>query len=70
MRKGMAAGRMPPKILLEKVVTQADGIATQRQNKVPSFIPLTNSQMQSPKRIASACARRLAAVRDSVTQPT
>src|SRR5258707_199996 len=27
MRKGMAAGLMPPKLLLEKVVTQANGIA-------------------------------------------
>ena len=39
MRKGMAEGLMPPKILLEKVVTQADGLATTPVEKSPFAHP-------------------------------
>jgi uncharacterized protein (DUF885 family) len=39
MRKGMAEGRMPPKILLEKVVTQANGIATTAPDQSPFAHP-------------------------------
>ena len=39
MRKGMAAGLMPPKILLEKVVTQANGIATTAPDQSPFAHP-------------------------------
>ncbi|MGO9404690.1 MAG: DUF885 domain-containing protein, partial [Terriglobales bacterium] len=39
MRKGLAEGRMPPKILLEKVVTQANGIATTPPDQSPFTHP-------------------------------
>jgi len=39
MRKGLAAGLMPPKILLDKVVTQADGIATTAADQSPFTHP-------------------------------
>ena len=39
MRKGMADGLMPPKILLEQVVTQANGIATTDAEKTPFAHP-------------------------------
>jgi len=58
MRKGLAAGLMPPKILLDKVVTQADGIATTAADQSPFTHPLISFPMPSPKRIASACAKR------------
>jgi uncharacterized protein (DUF885 family) len=68
MRKGMAAGRMPPKILLEKVVTQADGIATTAPEQSPFIHPFD----KFPDAISEADRKRLraaglAAVRDSVT---
>jgi uncharacterized protein (DUF885 family) len=39
MRKGMAEGLMPPKILLDQVVTQANGIATTDAEKSPYAHP-------------------------------
>jgi uncharacterized protein (DUF885 family) len=39
MRKGMADGLMPPRILLDQVVTQADGIATTPAEKSPFTHP-------------------------------
>ena len=39
MRKGMADGLMPPKILLEQVVVQANGIATTEAEKSPFAHP-------------------------------
>ena len=39
MRKGMAEGLMPPKILLDQVVTQADGIARTEPEKSPFAHP-------------------------------
>ena len=41
MRKGMAEGLMPPKFLLEKVVTQAQGIAQKKAEDSPFAVPLS-----------------------------
>ena len=67
MRKGMAAGRMPPKMLLEKVVTQADGIATTPPDQSPFSHPFD----KFPDAVSEADRKRLraaglAAVKDSV----
>jgi uncharacterized protein (DUF885 family) len=67
MRKGMAAGLMPPKILLEKVVTQANGIATTPADQSPFSRPFE----KFPDAIPEADRKRLreaglAAVKDSV----
>ncbi len=67
MRKGMAAGLMPPKILLEKVVTQANGLATTPADQSPFTHPFE----KFPDAIPEADRKRLreaglAAVRDSV----
>lgn len=67
MRKGMAAGLMPPKILLEKVVTQANGIAT----TAPEQSPFTHPFDKFPDAVSEADRKRLreaglAAVKDSV----
>jgi uncharacterized protein (DUF885 family) len=67
MRKGMAAGLMPPKILLEKVVTQANGIATTPVDQTPFVHPFD----KFPDSISEADRKRLreaglAAVKDSV----
>jgi uncharacterized protein (DUF885 family) len=68
MRKGMAAGLMPPKILLEKVVTQADGIAT----TPPDHSSFMHPFEKFPDALPEADRKRLhdaglAAVKDSVT---
>ena len=67
MRKGMAAGRMPPKILLEKVVTQSNGIATTPADKSPFAHPFE----KFPDAISEADRKRLreaglAAIQDSL----
>jgi uncharacterized protein (DUF885 family) len=67
MRKGMAEGLMPPKILLEKVVTQANGIATTPVDQSPFLHPFD----KFPDAISEADRKRLrdagsAAVKDSV----
>jgi uncharacterized protein (DUF885 family) len=67
MRKGMADGRMPPKILLEKVVTQSNGIATTSVDQSPFVHPFD----KFPDGISEADRKRLreaglAAVKDSV----
>ena len=67
MRKGMAAGLIPPKILLEQVVTQANGIATKAAEQSPFAQPFD----QFPETISESDRKRLreaglAAVRDSV----
>jgi len=67
MRRGMAAGLMPPKILLEKVVTQANGLATTPAEQSPFVHPFD----KFPDAIPEADRKRLreaglAAVRDSV----
>jgi uncharacterized protein (DUF885 family) len=67
MRKGMAAGLMPPKILLEKVVTQANGIAATAPDQSPFAHPFEKFPAAVPeadrKRLREA---GLAAVKDSV----
>jgi uncharacterized protein (DUF885 family) len=67
MRLGMKDGLMPPKFLLEKVVTQTRGIAEQAPEKSPFAEPLT----KMPKSVPAAEQDRLrrdlvAAVRGSV----
>ena len=67
MRKGMAAGLIPQKILLEKVVTQANGIAT----TAPEQSPFAHPFDKFPDSFAEADRKRLreaglAAVRNSV----
>src|SRR5271168_3141891 len=67
MRKGMAAGLMPPKILLEKVVTQANGIATTPVDQTPFAHPFD----KFPDAIPEADRKRLreaglAAIQDSL----
>ena len=67
MRKGMAEGLMPPKMLLEKVVTQADGIATTPADKSPFMHPFEKFPDSVPeadrKRLREAA---MAAVKNSV----
>lgn len=55
MRKGMADGLMPPKFLLEKVVTQAEGIGNQLPDKSPFAQPLA----KFPKEISETDRKRL-----------
>jgi len=67
MRRGMADGLMPPKILLEQVVTQANGLATTPAEKSPFAHPFD----KFPDSISEADRKRLreaglAAVRDSI----
>ncbi|HTG32725.1 MAG TPA: DUF885 family protein [Thermoanaerobaculia bacterium] len=67
MRTGMAAGLMPPKFLLEKVVTQSEGIAAMAPEKSPFAAPLD----KFPKEIPEAEQKRLreqmlAAIQDSI----
>jgi uncharacterized protein (DUF885 family) len=67
MRKGLAEGLMPPKILLEKVVTQANGIATTPADQSPFSQPFA----KFPDAVSEADRKRLrdaglAAIKDSV----
>ncbi|HEY6371079.1 MAG TPA: DUF885 family protein [Candidatus Sulfotelmatobacter sp.] len=67
MRKGMADGLMPPRILLEKVVEQANGLGT----KAPDATPFAEPFAKFPDAISPADRKRLreeglAAIRDSV----
>lgn len=67
MRKGMAEGLMQPRILLEQVVTQADGIAKQPVEQTP----FAQAFSKFPKDISEADQKRLreaglAAIRDWV----
>ena len=67
MRKGMADGLMPPRILLEEVVVQANGIAT----KSPDATPFAQPFAKFPDSISAADQQRLreqglAAIRESV----
>jgi uncharacterized protein (DUF885 family) len=67
MRAGMAAGLMPPKFLLEKVVVQTEGIASTPAEKSPFAQPLA----QFPKAIPAAEQTRireqmLAAIQGSI----
>jgi uncharacterized protein (DUF885 family) len=67
MRTGMAAGLMPPKFLLEKVVGQIEGIAAMQPEQSPFAQPLS----RFPKEIPEAEQKRIreqmtAAIRDSI----
>ncbi|HUJ29183.1 MAG TPA: DUF885 family protein, partial [Myxococcales bacterium] len=67
MRKGMKDGLMPPKILLEQVVSQADKLASQKPEESPFFQPAN----KMPASFSDADKKRLhdallAAVRDEV----
>ena len=67
MRKGMAEGLMPPRILLEKVVEQANGLAT----KAPDASPFAQPFGKFPGSISADDQKRLreqglAAIRESV----
>jgi uncharacterized protein (DUF885 family) len=67
MRKGMTEGLMPPRILLEKVVEQANGLAT----KAPDATPFAQPFAKFPDSIPAADQKRLreqglAAIRDAV----
>ena len=67
MHKGMAEGLMPPRILLEKVVEQCNGLATQAPEASPFAQPFT----KFPDSISAADQKRLreqglAAIRESV----
>jgi uncharacterized protein (DUF885 family) len=67
MRKGMANGLMPPKFLLEKVVDQANGIATEAPDKTPFAQPFNNfpaSFSEADKTRLKAAG--LAAIKDDV----
>jgi len=67
MRKGMAEGLMPPRILLEKVVEQANGLAT----KAPDATPFAQPFAKFPDSVSAVEQKRLrdqglAAIRESV----
>ena len=67
MRKGMAEGLMPARILLEKVVTQSNGLATQTPEQSPFAQPFA----KFPSSISESDQKRLrdaglAVIRDSV----
>ena len=67
MRKGMADHLMPPRLLLEQVVTQANSIASKPPEQTPFAQPFSNF----PQSIADADQKRLreqgiAAIRDKV----
>ena len=67
MRKGMADGLMPPKILLEEVLRQANGLAIQAPEDSPFFEPLK----KLPDNLSQADRTRLreqgqAAIKDYV----
>lgn len=67
MRKGMAEGLMPPRILLEKAAEQTDGLATNAPDASPFAQPFT----KFPDSISAADQKRLrqqglGAIRESV----
>ncbi|HEX7183246.1 MAG TPA: DUF885 family protein [Thermoanaerobaculia bacterium] len=65
MRKGMAAGLMPPKFLLEKVVGQVEGIASAKPEDSPFAEPLKRFPAEIPAAEQEKLrAEVLAAVRD------
>ena len=67
MRKGMAAGRMPPRFLLEKVVDQANGIANQEPEKSPFAHPFFDFPKTMPELDQKRLREQgLAAIRDFI----
>jgi uncharacterized protein (DUF885 family) len=67
MRAGMAEGLIPPKFLLEKVIPQAEGIASQDPEKSPFAQPLAKfpktASAEDQKRVHD---QMIAAIRDQV----
>ena len=67
MRKGMAEGLMPPRMLLEKVVTQSNAIGTTAPEQSPYLAPFNKfpDSISEPdrKRLREAA---IAAIRDSI----
>jgi uncharacterized protein (DUF885 family) len=67
MRAGMADGLMPPKFLLEKVVPQAEGIASQDPEKSPFAQPLAKfPKTASPEDQKRVHDEVIAAIRDRI----
>lgn len=67
MRSGMNDGLMPPRFLLEKVVTQTENIANQEPSKSPFAQPLASFPKEIPETEAARIRRDfIAAIRDSV----
>jgi len=67
MRQGMAAGLMPPRFLLEKVVKQVEGIAAQKPEESPFAEPLARFPQDMPAAEKERLrGKLLAAVRDDV----
>ncbi len=67
MRAGLASGQMPPKFLLEKVITQTEGFSSQ----TPEASPFAEPLKQIPDAIPAAQQERirkdyLAAIRDQI----
>jgi uncharacterized protein (DUF885 family) len=66
MRKGMADGLMPPRILLEQVVEQADGIATKKPEESPFYLVASGKM---PASFSAADQKRLrAAMIDAIAK--
>jgi len=67
MRKGMADGLMPPRILLEKIVTQSNAIGNMQPEQSPFLQPFNKFPDSVPeadrKRLRDAA---IAAIRDSI----
>jgi uncharacterized protein (DUF885 family) len=67
MRSGMASGLMPPRFILEKVVTQTENIAVQEPEKSPFALPLARLPKEFPAAEQERIRRDLlSAIRDSV----
>ncbi len=67
MRRGMADGLMPPKFLLEKVVSQAEGIGKSKPEESPFARPLSKLPPDfSPEDQSRLRDAFLSAIRDSV----
>lgn len=67
MRQGMAEGLMPPKFLLEKVVTQVAGIAAMKAEDSPFAEPLSRFPKDMPEAEKERLrAGMLASIRDGV----
>jgi uncharacterized protein (DUF885 family) len=67
MRTGLAAGLMPPRFLLEKVVTQVEGFAAAKAEESPFAEPLSRLPASlSAEEKERVRAELLAAVRESV----
>ena len=58
MRKGMADGLIPPRLLLEKVVEQCNKIAGKSPADTPFAEPFAKFPKVSPMPIRSACATK------------